>query len=153
MSLLPDYMQACIHSGLSHACTADRLFHVLGSAHALGKAAEHVLLPARMHQVEEAGHLNAIVFWFDLHLDEEASITTAPPGIGLGGRVLSKDVPAGTGSSGGQGDSMNPVRARGRAALQQMGRAPAAAAAAASPLKHAGLVAAGVRAHDSACII
>ena len=34
-----------------------------------------------------SGYLNAIVFWFDLHMDEEETITTAPKGIGKGGRV------------------------------------------------------------------
>ncbi len=33
------------------------------------------------------GLLNAIVFWFDLHLDEEATITTAPSGVGNGGEA------------------------------------------------------------------
>jgi len=36
------------------------------------------------------GQLNAVCFWFDLHLDEEATITTAPPGFGKfgeGGQV------------------------------------------------------------------
>ena len=33
------------------------------------------------------GKLNAVCFWFDLHLDEEATITTAPPGIDKGGQV------------------------------------------------------------------
>jgi hypothetical protein len=31
------------------------------------------------------GRLNAIAFWFDLHLDDQVSISTAPPGFGLGG--------------------------------------------------------------------
>ena len=34
-----------------------------------------------------SGYLNAVVFWFDLHMDEEETITTAPKGIGKGGRV------------------------------------------------------------------
>ena len=33
------------------------------------------------------GHLNAVCFWFDLHLDEDASLTNAPPGIGKGGQL------------------------------------------------------------------
>ena len=33
------------------------------------------------------GCLNAICFWFDLHLDEEATLTSAPPGIGKGGQT------------------------------------------------------------------
>jgi protein arginine N-methyltransferase 7 len=81
-------------------------------------------------QVVEAGHLNAIAFWFDLHLDEETSITTAPAGIGLGGRLLCKErMPAGISS--GAGSPADPVMASGRAALQRMGRAPEPAAAAA----------------------
>ena len=38
-------------------------------------------------QVVSTGYLNAVVFWFDLHLDEEESLTTAPRGIGKGGVV------------------------------------------------------------------
>lgn len=35
------------------------------------------------------GIMNAVCFWFDLHLDEEATITTAPEGvIGKGGVTL-----------------------------------------------------------------
>ena len=34
------------------------------------------------------GKLNAVCFWFDLHLDEEDTITTAPPGIDKGGQVV-----------------------------------------------------------------
>ena len=37
------------------------------------------------------GVLNAVCFWFDLHLDEEATITTAPPGIGKGGQMVEVD--------------------------------------------------------------
>ena len=33
------------------------------------------------------GYLNAVCFWFDLHMDEEETITTAPPGIGKGGVI------------------------------------------------------------------
>ena len=33
--------------------------------------------------------LNAVVAWFDLHLDEETSITSAPIGVGLKGSCLS----------------------------------------------------------------
>lgn len=36
-------------------------------------------------QVVAEGHLNAIAFWFDLHLDDQVSITSAPAGFGLGG--------------------------------------------------------------------
>jgi len=34
------------------------------------------------------GLLNAMVFWFDLHLDEEATITSAPTGFGNGGECI-----------------------------------------------------------------
>ena len=37
--------------------------------------------------VIEDGILNAIVFWFDLHLDDTETITSAPFGIGLAGEV------------------------------------------------------------------
>jgi protein arginine N-methyltransferase 7 len=33
------------------------------------------------------GCLNAVCFWFDLHLDEEATLTSAPPGVGKGGQL------------------------------------------------------------------
>jgi protein arginine N-methyltransferase 7 len=33
------------------------------------------------------GYLNAVCFWFDLHLDEEATISTAPAGVGKGGEL------------------------------------------------------------------
>ena len=33
------------------------------------------------------GCLNAVVFWFDLHLDAEATLTNAPAGIGKGGAL------------------------------------------------------------------
>lgn len=60
----------------------------------------------------EAGHLNAIAFWFDLHLDDEISITTAPACIGLGGELIDE-------SSGAAGSSSaNPVKTKGRAAMQ-----------------------------------
>ena len=36
-------------------------------------------------QVVAPGRLNAIAFWFDLHLDDQVSISTAPLGFGLGG--------------------------------------------------------------------
>ena len=32
-----------------------------------------------------SGYMNAVVFWFDLHMDEHETITTAPPGVGKGG--------------------------------------------------------------------
>ena len=37
------------------------------------------------------GYLNAVCFWFDLHMDEEETITTAPPGIGKGGEIENGD--------------------------------------------------------------
>ncbi|GHP04547.1 hypothetical protein PPROV_000330100 [Pycnococcus provasolii] len=42
-------------------------------------------------EVIRSGYMNGIVFWFDLHLDEESSLTTAPPGIGVGGVVFRAD--------------------------------------------------------------
>ena len=38
--------------------------------------------------VIEDGIMNAIVFWFDLHLDDTESITSAPVGIGLAGEMM-----------------------------------------------------------------
>lgn len=59
----------------------------------------------------EAGHLNAIAFWFDLHLDEELSISTAPACIGLGGELIGdSSQPAGASSA-------NPVKTKGRTAM------------------------------------
>ena len=46
-----------------------------------GRGRESVL---RMETIA-SGYLNAIVFWFDLHMDEKETITTAPPGVGKGG--------------------------------------------------------------------
>ena len=69
----------------------------------------------------ESGHLNAIAFWFDLHLDDEVSITTAPSLIGLGGQALP--------SRGSQCDDdngsceANPLKTTGRTARQHMGLA------------------------------
>lgn len=37
-------------------------------------------------QIVANGTLNAIMFWFDLHLDEEETLTTAPPGFTFGGK-------------------------------------------------------------------
>jgi protein arginine N-methyltransferase 7 len=48
-----------------------------------GRSRENVL----KLEVVNPGHLNAIVFWFDLHLDEEETITSAPFSIGIGGKV------------------------------------------------------------------
>lgn len=75
-------------------------------------------------QMIDSGHLNAIAFWFDLHLDEDISITSAPALIGLGGEVLADvegDVcPAGEAHQ-------NPLRARGKSTLQNLGRPQEAA--------------------------
>jgi len=38
-----------------------------------------------------SGYMNAIVFWFDLHMDEEETITTAPAGVGKGGVLLEEE--------------------------------------------------------------
>ena len=67
----------------------------------------------------DSGHLNAIAFWFDLHLDEEISITSAPAFIGIGGEVLA-DVDGASSQSG--NPEQNPVRARGKSTLQNLGR-------------------------------
>ena len=42
---------------------------------------------ARLETVA-SGYLNAVAFWFDLHMDEKETITTAPRGYGKGGTVL-----------------------------------------------------------------
>ena len=42
---------------------------------------------ARLETVA-SGYLNAVAFWFDLHMDERETVTTAPPGYGKGGTVL-----------------------------------------------------------------
>ena len=77
-----------------------------------------------MLQMVESGHLNAIAFWFDLHLNDEISITSAPDCISMGGEVLDeldgascKDV----------GPQQNPVRVRGKSNLQNLGRPQEAA--------------------------
>ena len=70
----------------------------------------------------EAGHLNAVAFWYDLHLDEETSITTAPAYVGLGGQPLAAGgTPLDGSMPGGGGGDANPLRTKGRAALQRMG--------------------------------
>ena len=38
-----------------------------------------------------SGYMNAVVFWFDLHMDEHETITTAPPGVGKGGMLLEEE--------------------------------------------------------------
>ncbi len=72
----------------------------------------------------DSGHLNAIAFWFDLHLDDEISITSAPACIGVGGQVL-----AGVDGASAKDASMqkNPVKARGKSTLQNLGRPQEAA--------------------------
>ena len=72
-------------------------------------------------QMIESGHLNGIAFWFDLHLDEDNSITSAPACIGLGGEPLA-DVNGSACSVPGRGPQQNPVRARGKSTLQGLGR-------------------------------
>ena len=72
----------------------------------------------------DSGHLNAIAFWFDLHLDDEISITAAPACIGMGGEVLAGE----DGASGKDvGLHQNPVKARGKSTLQNLGRPQEAA--------------------------
>ena len=58
-----------------------RVFEVFLDGSAKDSAQEGVM----KLEVLADGLLNAVVFWFDLHLDEEATITSAPPGIGNGG--------------------------------------------------------------------
>lgn len=41
-------------------------------------------------EVTESGLLNAVVFWFDLHMDEQDTLTNAPAGVGKGGQVLGR---------------------------------------------------------------
>ena len=38
-----------------------------------------------------SGYLNAVLFWFDLHMDEHETITTAPKGIGKGGMIENEE--------------------------------------------------------------
>jgi len=45
-------------------------------------------------EVVADGLLNAVAFWFDLHLDEESSITSAPAAWGLGGEPAAEPEPA-----------------------------------------------------------
>jgi protein arginine N-methyltransferase 7 len=52
-----------------------------------GKGRESVL---RMETIA-SGYMNAIVFWFDLHMDEHETITTAPFGIGKGGALIEEE--------------------------------------------------------------
>lgn len=74
-------------------------------------------------QAIKSGHLNAIAFWFDLHLDEEISITSAPAYIGLAGQMLEAGGAGGclAAVSDGAKDA-NPVRVRGKSMLQNLGR-------------------------------
>ena len=75
----------------------------------------------------ESGHLNAIVFWFDLHLDEDISITSAPACIGLGGELLADVAGGACSASGREPQQQNPVKARGKSTLQSLGRPQEAA--------------------------
>ena len=77
-------------------------------------------------QMIDSGHLNAIVFWFDLHLDEDISITSAPARIGLGGELLA-DVDGSPCSASSKEPQRNPVKARGKSTLQSLGRPQEAA--------------------------
>ena len=72
----------------------------------------------------ESGHLNAIAFWFDLHLDDEISITSAPACIGVGGEVLD-GLDAGPDRD--VRPQQNPVKVRGKNTLQDLGRPQEAA--------------------------
>ena len=55
------------------------------------KAATHARENLVKLEVTATGLLNCVVFWFDLHLDAEASITNSPPGVGPGGILLSDE--------------------------------------------------------------
>ena len=73
--------------------------YFFGGNETKGRNRENVLkLP-----IVSSGYMNAIVFWFDLHLDEEESITTAPVGIGLSGVVMAQPEVS-DGASAGAGD-------------------------------------------------
>jgi len=50
-------------------------------------------------EVVEQGVLNAVVFWFDLHLDEDSSITNSPCRVMRTGSSDDSDVPSGLSSS------------------------------------------------------
>ena len=64
-----------------------------------------------MAQVVAEGHLNAIAFWFDLHLDEQVSITSAPPGFGIGGAVTDPNPVPEAGHGRGEVSEDNPAGA------------------------------------------
>ena len=51
-----------------------------------GRGRENVL----KMEVTDTGYMNGICFWFDLHLDEEDTITTAPEGISKSGLIVNK---------------------------------------------------------------
>lgn len=55
-------------------------------------------------EVVGEGVLNAVVFWFDLHLDDKETITNAPEGIGEGG-VLVGDAGSSSGTREGSSDA------------------------------------------------
>lgn len=56
-------------------------------SHGKGRGRESVL---RLETIA-SGYMNAVVFWFDLHMDEHETITTAPPGVGKGGVLEEED--------------------------------------------------------------
>jgi len=58
-----------------------RVFETFFDGSAKNSAQEGIL----KLEVVADGLLNAVCFWFDLHLDEEATITSAPVGLGNGG--------------------------------------------------------------------
>ena len=55
-------------------------------------------------QVVAEGHLNAIAFWFDLHLDDQVSITSAPAGFGIGGVAVDPNLNPNPAANQGQGE-------------------------------------------------
>ena len=90
---------------------------------------------ARLETVA-SGYLNAVAFWFDLHMDEKETITTAPRGYGKGGTVLFEEAFL---RSGNDPDSLRAAREAADIAAK---RAMEAAAA-----RHAATLAANPRTH------
>eukprot|EP00887_Chlorella_sp_A99_P001822 scaffold19.g1822.t1 len=84
------------------------------------------LLKLEASVVIAPGVLNAVAFWFDLHLDDVETLTNAPDGIGEGGQVLSEAGSSNTGSRAGD-DITDAAAAAAEAAGSSI--APAAAGA------------------------
>ena len=90
---------------------------------------------ARLETVA-SGYLNAVAFWFDLHMDEKETITTAPRGYGKGGTVLFEEAFL---RSGNDPDSLRAAREAADIAAKQAMEAAAA--------RHAATLAANPRTH------